>query len=66
MAKRSPAGIFEVVVDAVPDREAWQDRLMQLGNAVPKDMVRWHGELLAYGWLEQNSGFVSPGSVANT
>ena len=38
------------------DGEAWQDRLMQLADALPKDLVKWHGELLAFGWVEQNTG----------
>ena len=39
-----------------PDRQVWQDRLLQLGGVEGKHLVRLHGELLAYGWLEQNTG----------
>jgi hypothetical protein len=49
------------------DREAWQDRLMELPTFPTKDLVKWHGELLAYGWLEQNTGVAAacrPGTVA--
>jgi hypothetical protein len=38
------------------DRETWQDRLMQLDGARPEDLVRLHGELIAYDWIEQNTG----------
>lgn len=41
------------------DREAWQDRLMSLDGAEPGPMVKLHGELLAFGWIEQNSGFTT-------
>ncbi len=38
------------------DREAWQDRLMSPNGAEPGPMVKLHGELLAFGWIEQNTG----------
>ena len=38
------------------DRQAWQDRLTELEGVEPRQMVKLHGELLAYGWLEQNTG----------
>jgi hypothetical protein len=41
---------------AVPDRQAWQDRLSELPGATPREIMHFHGELLAYGWLEQNTG----------
>jgi hypothetical protein len=46
--------------------QAWQDRLMSLDGAQPGPMVKLHGELLAFGWLEQNSGFTlnQPDGVA--
>jgi hypothetical protein len=43
---------------AAPDRSVWQDRLLALEGADARDLVRWHGELLAYGWLEQNTGVI--------
>jgi hypothetical protein len=43
------------------DREAWQDRLMQMDGVEPKQLVQLHGELIAYGWIDQNTGVVSPG-----
>jgi hypothetical protein len=41
---------------AAPDRQAWQDRRAELGELGQRELVRLHGELLAYGWLEQNTG----------
>lgn len=38
------------------DQEAWQDRVMELPGTAPRDLVKLHGDLLAYGWLEQNTG----------
>ena len=38
------------------DREAWQNRLMEMAEVGPRDMVRLHGELIAFGWIEQNTG----------
>ena len=38
------------------DRQAWQDRLADLEGVEPRQLVKLHGELLAYGWLEQNTG----------
>jgi hypothetical protein len=37
------------------DREAWQDRLMALEGARSEDLVKLHGELLAYDWIEPNT-----------
>lgn len=41
---------------AGPDRQVWQDRRMRHDDCSPRDLTRLHGELLAYGWLEQNTG----------
>jgi hypothetical protein len=38
------------------DRERWQDRLMELDGTEPKDLVKLHGELIAFGWVEMNVG----------
>jgi len=50
------------------DRQAWQDRLAEMEGVEPRQLVKLHGELLAYGWLEQNTG-VTPvlrgGAAAN-
>jgi hypothetical protein len=40
----------------VVDRERWQDRLMHLEGVEAKELVKLHGELIAYGWVEQNLG----------
>ena len=53
---------------AAADRQAWQDRRAELGELGPRELVRLHGELLAYGWLEQNTGLtpvLRPGAAAN-
>lgn len=42
-------------------REVWQDRLAEMDGVEPRQLVRLHGELLAYGWLEQNTGLTSAG-----
>jgi hypothetical protein len=41
---------------AAPDRQVWQDRLAELTGVSPRELVQFHGELMAYGWLEQNTG----------
>jgi hypothetical protein len=38
------------------DREVWQDRAMRLDGVEPRQLVLLHGELIAYGWVEQNTG----------
>jgi hypothetical protein len=38
------------------DRLAWQERVREAGGVAGRDLVRLHGELLAYGWIEQNTG----------
>jgi hypothetical protein len=40
------------------DREAWQRRLMQVEGVRAEDLVKLHGELIAYDWVEQNTGAV--------
>ena len=40
------------------DAEVWQDRLMQMEGLNPKDLVKLHGLLIAFGWVEQNTGHV--------
>jgi hypothetical protein len=44
---------------AKPDRQAWQDRLLEVEGVDSRDLIRLHGELLAYGWLEQNTGMAN-------
>jgi hypothetical protein len=45
------------------DREMWLDRRMELAGADAKELARLHGDLLAFGWVEQNTGAVAAGSL---
>jgi hypothetical protein len=50
------------------DRQVWQDRPTEMEGIAPRELVKLHGELLAYGWLEQNTGLtpvLSPGEAAS-
>lgn len=38
------------------ERASWQDRLMQMEGIDPKELSHLHGELIAFGWIEQNTG----------
>ena len=38
------------------DRAVWQDRVTELDGVGPEGMSRLHGELLAFGGIEQNTG----------
>jgi hypothetical protein len=38
------------------DPAAWQERLLHLDGVAPGELVKWHGELLAAGWVELNVG----------
>ncbi len=40
------------------DRDAWQDRAMQLDGADLREVTALHGELIAFDWVEQNAGHV--------
>jgi hypothetical protein len=40
------------------DREVWQKRLMQLDGVEPSELVKLHGELIAFSWVDQNTGHV--------
>ncbi len=37
-------------------REVWQDRLMRHDGIASEEMAPLHGELIAYDWVEQNTG----------
>ena len=43
----------------VADRTLWQDRVCQKDGVEPRELVRMHGELIAFGWIEQNTGIVT-------
>ena len=36
-----------------------QDRVVEWQGLAPRDLIRLHGELLAYAWLEQNTGMTA-------
>jgi hypothetical protein len=38
------------------DRTVWQDRLMQMEGIDSKQLTTLHGELIAFDWIEQNTG----------
>ncbi len=38
------------------DRTLWQDRLMEMEGADSKLLTALHGELIAFDWIEQNTG----------
>jgi len=49
------------------DRDVWQDRLMSLEGVDAKELTKLHGELLAFAWIEQNTGATpraNPGVLA--
>jgi hypothetical protein len=47
------------------NRDAWQDRVMELEGLSGRDLSRLHGELIALGWIEQNTG-ITPSVRANS
>ena len=40
------------------NREAWQDRVMNLEGVERQELVKLHGKLIAFSWIEQNTGVV--------
>ena len=50
---------------SAPDRQAWHERLMRLDRCEPRDLSKLHGKLIAFGWVEQNTG-VLPSSYRAT
>ena len=57
---REDAGLFHLLnhyaAAGVDDREAWQDRVMELEEVPAESLARLHGKLLACDWIEQNTG----------
>jgi hypothetical protein len=41
---------------AAPDRLVWQDRLMAMDGVEAVEIAKLHGELIAFAWVEQNTG----------
>ena len=39
-------------------KEAWTNRLVQLDGIEPSELVKLHGELIAFSWADQNTGQV--------
>ena len=39
-------------------KDAWHNRLMHLEGAAPSELVKLHGELIAFSWADQNTGQV--------
>src|SRR5437899_2063806 len=49
------------------DVQTWQDRVMRLDGVRSETLIELHGHLLAFEWIEQNTGVLSdlvPGQVA--
>jgi hypothetical protein len=68
---REDADLFDLLSHyaeaGAADREAWQDRVMERPGVPPRELARLHGELIAYGWVEQNTGattVLKPGVAA--
>lgn len=38
------------------DRSTWRHRLMQMKGIEPKQLSALHGDLIAFDWIEQNTG----------
>ncbi len=69
---REEKGLFDLLTHyqelGAADRQIWQDRLAESEGVPPRELVKRHGELLAYGWLEQNTGLtpvLRPGAAAS-
>ncbi|HWG47617.1 MAG TPA: hypothetical protein VN688_32940 [Gemmataceae bacterium] len=69
---REEKGLFDLLMyyheRGAVDRQVWQDRLAEMEGVSPRELVKLHGELLAYGWLEQNTGLtpvLRPGAAAS-
>jgi hypothetical protein len=43
---------------AAHGRETWTNRLMDLEGVAPSELVKLHGELIAFSWADQNTGQV--------
>ena len=43
---------------AAQGKETWTNRIMYLDAAEPSELVKLHGELIAFSWADQNTGQV--------
>ncbi len=41
---------------AAVDRETWHNRVAEVEGLTARELSRLHGELIAQGWIEQNTG----------
>ncbi len=49
------------------DRQIWHDRLTEFEGLQGRELVKLYGELIAFGWVEQNTGLtpiLEPGRFA--
>lgn len=57
---RNNADLFVLLLHyarlAEADRETWHERLADLEGVEPRQMTKLHGELIAFAWVEQNTG----------
>jgi hypothetical protein len=49
---------------AKPDRQVWQDRVSDLVGLSGRELVKLHGELIAYSWIEQDPGDATGAELA--
>ena len=47
------------------DLQAWQDRVLHMDGVRVDDLIKLHGELIAYEWIEQNTGVLPALHPAN-
>ena len=50
--------LLDHYVQLADDNEVWLHRRTELGGVDTRELSRLHGELVAYGWIEQNTGLV--------
>ena len=43
---------------AAQGKETWTNRLMDMDCVAPSELVKLHGELIAFSWADQNTGQV--------
>lgn len=59
--RRHAGALFQLLAHyaeaGIADRAAWHDRVMELEGLSPRELARLHGDLIARGWVEQNTGF---------
>lgn len=48
------------------DRTAWQNRVAEMDGQESKDLIKLHGLLIAFGWVDQNTGAIGCGYRATS